>query len=558
MLNKYDFLLDGYENRKLVHYSDMGKNYPKTVPYDELQNQYIDGVLIASRYIDGRLMQTFSKTDSHILTVAATRMGKTTSCVIPQVLSFAKQKVKRSMLISDPKGELYRILSETLKENGYKVLLINFKDFSHSECWNPLLSIYTAYQKAVNIEKDVALIKTEKGYRNMFMNVIYENQSELDIALDKIKKMIIADVDTAISNLFGNIIAEAHKEPYWTDAARQWGKALLWSMLEDSVSYDDCINPAITKDTFSFNTLFTIMGSLSPQKQYDNKKYFSKRRSDSFALKYAKVIIENSEVTSRCIISTFTTAIAAYTNSAMRLLTSCNSFDVSQFVSSEPTVLFICYPDDSRVYYDVIGMFVSETYQYLIKVADAMPRGKLERPFYFILDEFANFPRFNDMDIVITACGGRNIWFDLILQSYAQLDNVYGAGIAEIIRDNMNVRIFLGSNNAVTLEKFSNECGLTTRISPSSVFFGSSNKLEKFEIETIPLIPKSVLAQLGIGEAIILEIGESVKLTRLERYFMCKEFLSLKQANLTEYSANVNVFNPKYEYELPNLNRRMG
>ena len=44
----------------------------------------------------------------------------------------------------------------------------------------------------------------------------------------------------------------------------------------------------------------------------------------------------------------------------------------------------------------------------------------------------------------------------------------------------------------------------------------------------------------------------------VELNFMCKEFLSLKQANLTEYSANVNVFNPKYEYELPNLNRRMG
>lgn len=558
MLNKYDFLLDGYENRKLVHYSGMGKNYPKTVPYDELQNLYIDGVLIASRYIDGRLMQTFSKTDSHILTVAATRMGKTTSCVIPQVLSFAKQKVKRSMLISDPKGELYRILSETLKENGYKVLLINFKDFSHSECWNPLLSIYTNYQNAVNIEKYVTLIKTEKGYRNMFMNVIYENQSELDMALDKMKKIIIADVDTSISNLFARIIKDEQKDQLWTDFARQWGKALLWSMLEDSVSSDDCINPAITKDTFSFNTMFTIMGELSPQRQFDNKKYFSKRGSDSFALKYAKVVIENSEVTARCIISTFSASIAAYSNSAMRLLTSCNSFDVSQFVSSEPTVLFICYPDDSRVYYDVIGMFVSETYQYLIKVADAMPHGKLERPFYFILDEFANFPRFNDMDTFITACGGRNIWFYLILQSYAQLDNVYGAKIAEIIRDNMHICIFLGSNNALTLETFSKECGLTTRISPKSVFFGSSDRIENYEIETIPLLPMSVLAQLEPGEAIVKEVGQTVKFTKLERYFMCKEFLSLKQANLTEYSANVNVFNPKYEYKLPILNRRIG
>ncbi len=50
---------------------------------------------------------------------------------------------------------------------------------------------------------------------------------------------------------------------------------------------------------------------------------------------------------------------------------------------------------------------------------------QLKRPFYFLLDEFGNLPKFNDFDKVISACGGRNIWFLLILQSYAQLDHIY-------------------------------------------------------------------------------------------------------------------------------------
>ena len=90
---------------------------------------------------------------------------------------------------------------------------------------------------------------------------------------------------------------------------------------------------------------------------------------------------------------------------------------MSRLVSGRPTVVFISYPDETKVYYQVISTFVQSAYTYLINYANDMPSGKLDVPFYFILDEFGNFPKIVDFDTVISACGGRNIWFDIVLQS---------------------------------------------------------------------------------------------------------------------------------------------
>ena len=95
-------LLKGYENMRLVSYEEA--ELPNTVEYDALPDNYMPGVLKMNRYKDGKLIQTYSGGDSHVGVIAATRLGKTSSYAIPMILSFARQKIKRSMIISDPKS----------------------------------------------------------------------------------------------------------------------------------------------------------------------------------------------------------------------------------------------------------------------------------------------------------------------------------------------------------------------------------------------------------------------------------------------------------------------
>ncbi len=545
-------ILTGYENTKLMHYEELPLTFPNTVYYEDLPNQDLRGVLKANRYIDGKLVQTYSNLENHVGVIAATRLGKTSEYVIPTILSFAKQKTKKRMIISDPKGELYKTTAETLRQEGYNVKLFNFRDYQHSEYWNPLTPIYRLYQKAYSIEDEVGIVETDHGVRNIFRGIIYESQEELDEAIDRAQSILMEEVGNEIDKIAMITISTTNeRDPYWEDSARILLTALIWAMLEDSHPEEG--QEAITEEKFSFSTALTIMDSMrdGSGSNYNDDGFFTSRKPTSKALALAKnCILENASTTRKCIISSFNTKMSIYKSSTIRLITSCNSFEMSELVDEEkPIAIFIAYKDELKAHYQVISSLVQNAYSYLIEYANQKSSGKLDVPFYFILDEFGNFPKITDFETVVSACAGRNIWFILILQSYAQLNNVYGGHIAEIIRDNLNLHVFIGSNNPETLDEFSKECGQITRISPLCALNGSKEEIENYQIETIPLMPKSILANLKVGECIVTEANCGYVLySKLERYFQCEEFNNLPQADDKKYITDINPLDRKYTY----------
>jgi type IV secretory pathway TraG/TraD family ATPase VirD4 len=130
------------------------------------------------------------------------------------------------------------------------------------------------------------------------------------------------------------------------------------------------------------------------------------------------------------------------------------------------------------------------------------------------------------------------------------LENVYGKECAEIIRDNMNVHIFMGSNNPSTLDEFSRECGKMTRISPLSALNGKSSDIDNYQLETIPLMTNSRLSHLEVGECVFTEANSGyVFLSMFERYYTCKEFSSLRKTTDEDYICTINPFDRKYVYD---------
>ena len=548
-------ILSGYENTKYVHYTQ-STSLPNTVAYEDVGKRAIEGVLKASWHVGGKLMQTYTEQENHVGVIAATRLGKTTSYVIPTVISFAKQKIKRGMVISDPKGEIYRLTAETLRKEGYRVILLNFRDYVHSECWNPLTPIFRKYRRAVNIYDEVRVVDTDDGPRNIFRGIVYDIQSELDATIELAKTMMIEEVGNDIDTIAAMFLPTVStKDPYWEDCARELLKAFLWAMLEDSDSKEN----TVTEDTFSFSTILRILNNIHVSKDtpFTDGGYFTERDKNSRSYQIAKNnIIENAGITSSCIISEFSAGIAIFRDCAMRLVTSCNSFEMSDLVDG-PVAIFIDYRDEVKVHYKIISLFVQDAYRYLIERASNNEKGKLETPFYFILDEFANMPPLRDFETTISACAGRNIWFILVIQSYAQLNSVYGPAVAEIIRDNLNVHVFFGSNNPATLEAFSHECGQKTRISPLSALNGKSADIDNYHIETIPLVPKSMLAHFQPGECIITEANSGyVMFSMLERYYLCDEFKNLPLASEKDYKCDINPFDKRYTYVFTKRKKR--
>lgn len=542
-------LLNGYENTVLVDYNKVAEA-GNIVRYQDLPEKNVEGVLKANYLENGKLQQLYSERENHVGVIAATRLGKTTQYVIPTIYSYSHFKNKRNMIISDPKGELYKLTSKELIKQGYDVKLLNFRDYLHSEFWNPLGDIYDHYQDYVNITSTVKLVETDKGLRNEFMGKIYEDQTELDESIRQYRSVMLEQIYSEIHRVaIMMITTESTKDPHWEDTARLVLEALVIGLLEDSVDWES--RERVTKDNFSIASALGIMENMYERNDdFTDNGFFTSRKETSKAFLLAKsCLLDTARATRTSILNVFNTKMAIYKTSAIRMLTSTTSLYMKDLISDKPVAVYIIYRDEIKEHYSVISTFIQQAYGYLIEYANNTKEGKLASPFYFILDEFGNFPAIKDFEVVISAAGGRNIFFVLVLQSYAQLNNVYGNDIAVIIRDNLNVHVFIGSNNPSTLEEFSKECGEFTRISPVSTLSGEKESIDRFQLETIRLMPKSRLSSLTEGECIVTEANCGyVMLSKLDRYYKCDELKDPEFANEKDYVCNVNPLERKYRY----------
>lgn len=541
-------LMKDYENMGFYSYKDNFKGMPDL--HSEEQCDGV-GVLKADYYVDGELRQVFSQQDSHAVIVAGTGLGKTTQYVIPYVKFLPHRKVKASLVISDPKGEVLATCGKDLKDAGYRVVVFNFRDRTNSEYWNPLTPIFRKYKKACDILDEVELVDASDGPKNSFNGRVYSDQAELDRDIAQRKDMILEEVACEIDNL-ANIVAPdtgAVNDKMWDSGGRDIVKALLWAMLEDSDPETTISEQLITEETFSFATLLSIANSLSAGSWSDDDGYFSGRNHSSRAYYYAANTVLNSATNTRAgYLSSFNSHMLAFKEATANAITRCNTVEFDDLMK-EPVAIFISYRDEVKTSYALISLLVQNLYIHLINEANKHALGKLEKPWYFILDEFGNFPRMADFETVISACRGRNIYFNLVIQSYAQLEGVYGKNTADIIKDNLNMHIFMGSNNIETLEAFSRECGKVTRISPMSAVNGDKDYIDNYQLETIPLMPISKLAHLEEGECVITEANTGyVMFSKLERYYKCPELAPTKLYKPENFAPKLNPYDAKFEY----------
>ena len=551
IINDTDLLRD-YESAKLVRYDSYGPDSENTYAFDELGEKSVGGLPLVSNHVGGKLYTTFTQ-DTHVLVLGATRSGKTTGYILPTIFLKAHQKRKDSMLITDPKGELYAKSANMLEEQGYKVVLVNFRDYKHSEFWNPLTQIFRKYRRAAECADRVRVVKTsDKEYRYEFDGRNYPTQTALHIAMARAKKELIADISLEIEALALNLVPTMNtRDPYWEDSARQLFTAFIWAMLEDS---DLSVNnrKRISEDTFSFRTILDALATFRPAGVDCDNGYFSKRPHTSKAYVLAKEpILNNAPNTRQCIISSLNAKLMFMRPAVAKAITCTNTFDMKELFSSDkPVAVFLIYRDEVKTSYKLIQMFVTAAYNTLIEIANERDELSLPKPFYFILDEFGNLPQIPDFENTISACGSRNIWFVLVIQSYAQLDRVYGNDVSAIIADNMNMRMFIGSNNAQTKKKFSDECGVRTIVSPFSALNGSGVKMERYEKDVVPVVPVSRLSMLEPGECIVTRSGaREVLWSKIERHYLCPEFVSGK-VRISDYTTNVYPFDDKYVYRI--------
>lgn len=157
-------------------------------------------------------------------------------------------------------------------------------------------------------------------------------------------------------------------------------------------------------------------------------------------------------------------------------------------------------PDEKSTYHFLATLFIKQCYETMIQEAQLMPDIQLPRRVNFVLDEFANIPAIPDMDAMITAARSRNMRFFLVVQSFHQLEKLYGEN-ARTLTSNCENWIYLNSKEFDHLTEISNLCG--------NVYTTGG--------QTRPLIAPSQLLHLSKkkGEALILAARHYPLLTEM-------------------------------------------
>ncbi len=393
----------------------------------------------------------------HNLVIGSTGSGKTQTIVKPMVNLLAKKG--ESMIITDPKGEIYKYSANYLKKKGYKIIVLNFREPLRGNSWNPLTLPFKYYRtgnqdKAIELLDDVAL------------NILYDpsNKSESD---------------------------------FWEKSSADYFSGLALGLFKDAKEEEVNLN--------SINAMSTVGEERYATSNYI-KEYFNMKGETSNEYIFASSVINAPTDTKGGQLSTFRQKIRKFsTGEALSEMLSYSDFDLRS-IGDGKTAVFMIIHDEKKTYHSLMTIFIKQCYETLIDAAQENG-GKLPVRTNFILDEFANMPPLKDVDAMVSAARSRDIRFTFIIQNFAQLNDVYGDNVAEIIKGNCGNIVYLISTEMKALEEISKMCG-EVKVTD-----------DKDKSATRPLISITDLQKMKLFEAIIIRLRMSPFRTKLEPDF---------------------------------------
>lgn len=404
----------------------------------------------------------------HNLVIGSTGAGKTQTTVLPMVNLLAKHD--ESMIITDPKGEIYENTSNYLKSLGYNIVLLNFRDPQQGNAWNPMYLPYSLYKDG-NIDKSIELLE------DLAANILHDPSAK-------------------------------GQDPFWENTSADYFAGLACALFEDA-------NP----DEINLNSI-SLMTTVGEEKLANTtyvKDYFSYKDPASTAYTKASSTLMAPSETKGSILSVFKQKIQLFASRAnLSEMLSNNDFDMRD-IGRKKTAVFIVIQDEKTTYHSLVTIFLKQCYETLISVAQESG-GKLPHRTNFILDEFANMPPLKDVTTMVTAARSRNIRFTFIIQNFAQLYEVYGKENGETIKGNCGNIVYLISTELSALEEISKMCG-------------EVKSKEKEKTSSTPLVTVSDLQRLSQWETIILRLRTMPFKTKLTPNFQMNWGHNFPKAN---------------------------
>lgn len=347
--------------------------------------------------------------DRHTLIIGATRSGKTRRLIFPTIWGLAK--AGESMILTDPKGELYERSRDYLKKQGYDVVLLDFRNPRRGNYWNPLHPVLSAgddHSKASERAWDIAhMIVHQKPHTG---DPLWPNGTESVIAA-----LLLLTVMEAPAERYRHV-GTAYSILYELGAGQEDGTIPL----NEYIMSLPVGHPAKA----AFGTAL-----LAPYRT--RASFFTGASSD----------------------------LRLWADPSITHLTAKQDHELDR-PGREKSAVFLVIPDEKSTRHILASLYIDQTYQALVDLATRVG-GRLPVRVNFLLDEFGNMPAIGDFDKKLTVAGGRGMRFTLVVQDIAQLKRHYKES-AQTITGNCHTWIYLLTADIETARLISAKTGQYT------------------------------------------------------------------------------------------------
>ena len=363
-----------------------------------------------------------------------------------------------SLVINDPKSELYETTSEYLAAKGYTVRVFNLVSPECSDAWNCLEEV---------------------------------DGQELNAQLF---------VDVVIKNTQGN----SKGDRFWDSAEMNLLKAL--------VLYVDLSYPPEQRNIGQVYRLLTECSDAELRQVFEMLPIQHPAKGPFNLFQQASDTVRSG------VIIGLGTRLQVFQSQLIRQITSAKEIDL-ELPGQKPCAYFLVTSDQDSTFDFLASLFLSFVFIKLVRYADRNCKGgRLPVPVHILAEEITACGTISELSRRISVIRSRGISISCVFQNLAGLQNRYPQNQWQEILGNCDIQLFLGCTDPLTAEYVSARTGIASVAVASSSKVLSTFRLSNYTPEyretsgvgRRPVLTPDEVLRLPIEEALVIVRGKKV------------------------------------------------
>ena len=381
---------------------------------------------------------------------------KTRSFCVNRILQAAVRG--ESLIISDPKSELYEKSSEYLRDQGYCVKVFNLVNPENSDSWNCLSEV-----------------EGQELMAQLFVDVIIKN---------------------TINNGKG--------DHFWDSCEMNLLKAL--------VLYVDQSYAEQNRNIGEVYRLLTLSGESDLDSLFENLPPTHPAKAPYSLYKQASDTVRSG------VIIGLGSRLQVFQSELIKKITTRDEIDL-ELPGQERCAYFLVTSDQDSTFDFLASLFLSFCFIKLVRYADKnCEGGRLPIPVHILGEELTACGTIPDLSRRLSVIRSRNISMSCVFQNLAGLQNRYPLNLWQEILGNCDAQLFLGCTDGLTAEFISERTGLASvSVSSKSKQLGTwriSNYTPEFRetsgVGKRPVLTPDEVLRLPITQALVIIRGQKV------------------------------------------------